>query len=179
MLFLAAALFPAGLGIWLSRRRLVRSHRAHFRAQAFDEMLDMERQRRAAFHRNVSVEPGRLDNPEQLDAGIAAMGDGELVDHGNAEAGLDQRAYGGAEARADGDVVTEFLARKYLRHDPPIGIVGIDADQRIADDLGSRDLLASREFVPRRYDAEQLARRQRQEIEAGMIEPVTHGDAIA
>ena len=34
-------------------------------------------------------------------------------------------------------------------------------------------------FVPARHDAEQLARRQRQEVEAGVIEPIAHGDAIA
>ena len=33
--------------------------------------------------------------------------------------------------------------------------------------------------MPRRHDAEQFAGRQRQEVEAGMIEPIAHGDAIA
>ena len=84
---------------------------------------------------------------QQFDAGIAAMGHGELVDHGDAEPGLDQRADRGAEPRPDGDVVVEFVAGEDLGHDPAIGIVGIDADQRIADDFGGRDLLAAGEFV--------------------------------
>ena len=50
------------------------------------------------------------------------MGDGELIDDGDAEAGLDQRADGGAEPRADGDVVVEFLAGEDLGHDPAIGV---------------------------------------------------------
>ena len=78
-------LFLPRPGIGLSRRRPARSHRPHFRTQTFDEMLDVKRQRRAAFHRNVSVEPCRLDDAQQFDAGITAMGDGKLVDHGNAE----------------------------------------------------------------------------------------------
>src|ERR1700752_3579828 len=32
--------------------------------------------------------------------------------------------------------------------------------------------------MPRRYDAEQLPRRERQEVEAGMMEPIAHRDAI-
>ena len=41
------------------------------------------------------------------------------------------------------------------------------------------DLLAARELVAGRHDAVQLARRERHEVEAGMIEPVAHGDALA
>ena len=40
------------------------------------------------------------------------MRDGELVDDGDAEPGLDQRADGGAEPRPDRDVVGQFIAAK-------------------------------------------------------------------
>ena len=40
------------------------------------------------------------------------MRDRELVDHGDAEPGLDQRADRGAEPRPDGDVVGQFLRAK-------------------------------------------------------------------
>src|SRR5271155_3803095 len=76
-------------------------NRAHLGAQTFDEMFDMQRERCTAFYRYVGIEPRRLGNPKQFDAGIAAMGDGELIDHRNSKAGLDQRADGGAEARLD------------------------------------------------------------------------------
>ena len=84
-----------------------------------------------------------LDDPQQFYAGKAAMGDGELIDHRDAEPCLDQRADRGAEPRPDGDVVVQFIAREHLGHDAPVGIVGIDADQRIADDFRRGDLLAA------------------------------------
>eukprot|EP01035_Chromulina_nebulosa_P055796 gene55796-76480_t len=54
------------------------------------------------------------------------MGDGELVDDGDAEARADQRAHRGAEAGPDGDVIGQLIAREDLSHDPPVGIVGVD-----------------------------------------------------
>ena len=77
-----------------------------------DEILDVQRQRRAALRRDVGVESGRLGDAQQLDAGVAAMGHGELIDDRDAEAGLDQRADRGAEPRPDGDVVAEVLRAK-------------------------------------------------------------------
>src|SRR6185312_12734935 len=62
-----------------------RSRRAHLRAQAFDEIFDMLRQRGAALHRDEGIEGRRLDDAQELDARHAAMGDGELVDDGDAE----------------------------------------------------------------------------------------------
>src|SRR5512134_497376 len=68
-------LFFAKPGIGLSRRGFGRLDRPHFRTQAFDEVLDVKRQRRSAFHRNISVEPGRLDYAQQFDAGVSAVRD--------------------------------------------------------------------------------------------------------
>src|SRR3954449_11509892 len=101
------------------RRRLPgrasrKSAGAHLRAQALDVVLDVKRQWRATLHRDPGIEFGRLGNAQQFDAGIAAMGDGELIDHGDAESGLDQRADRGAEPRPYRDVVAEFLARENL-----------------------------------------------------------------
>ncbi len=107
------------------------------------------------------------------------MGDGELIDHRDPEPGLDQRADRGAKPRPDRDVVAEFIAGEDFGHDAAIGVVGIDADQGIADDFRRRDLLAAGQLVAIGDDAEQFTRGQRQEVEAGMIEPVAHGDAIA
>src|SRR5947207_14732395 len=59
MLFSRFALFYARGGF--RRAFPARLDRAHFRAQALDEMLDMQRQRRAALHRDVGVELCRLD----------------------------------------------------------------------------------------------------------------------
>ena len=142
-------------------------------------MLDVKRQRRTALHGDVGIEFGRLDDTQQFDAGIATMRDGELIDHRDAEPRLDQRADRGAEPRPDRDVVAEFVAGKDLGHDPAVGIGGVDADQRIADHFRSRNLLAPGEFVSKRHDAKQFARCQRQEVEAGVVEPIAHGDAIA
>src|SRR6202163_3112952 len=89
-------------------------NRTHFRPQALDEMFDVERERRAAFHRDVSVESRGLGNPKQIDAGIAAMRDGELIDDCNSKTCLDQRADGCSETRSDGDVVGQLIAREYL-----------------------------------------------------------------
>ena len=57
-------------------------------------MFDVQRERRAAFHRDKSIEPGRLRNLKQFDAGIAAMRDGELIDDCNSKTCLDQRTDG-------------------------------------------------------------------------------------
>src|SRR5665213_4245348 len=100
------------------RAALARSELTHFRTQARDEMLDVQRKRRAAFHRDIGVEPGRLDNPQQFHAGIAAMRDRELIDHRNAEPGLDQRTDRGSETRPDGDVVGEFICLLYTSPSP-------------------------------------------------------------
>src|SRR6478609_5707362 len=89
-----------------------RLHRTHLGAQGLDEILDVKRQRRAALHRDIGVEPRRLGDLQELDAGIAAMGDRELVDDGDAESRLHQRADRRAEARANGDVVGEPVARE-------------------------------------------------------------------
>src|SRR6185436_3715251 len=140
----------------------------HFQTQAIDEMFGVKRQRRAALYRDVSIEFGGFDDPKLFDTGEAAMGDGELIDHGNTEPRLDQRADRRAEPRTDGYVVLEFLAGKDLGHDAPIGIGRINANQRITDDFRRRDLLAARKLMPDRHDAEQLARRKRQEVEAGV-----------
>jgi hypothetical protein len=53
---------------WNARRRLLRriscwAAGLHFRTQASDEMLDVKRQRRTTFHRDVSIELGRLNDP--------------------------------------------------------------------------------------------------------------------
>src|SRR4051812_36118248 len=156
-----------------------RLDRAHLRAQGLDEILDMKRQRRAALHRDIGVESRRLGDLDQLDAGIAPMGHRELVDDGDAEPRLDQRTDRGAEAGADGDVVLEAVAREDLGHDPPVGIVGIDADQRIGRDLGGGDLLAPGELVARRHDGIELARGERHEVEPGMLQAVAHRHALA
>src|SRR4051795_2440881 len=156
-----------------------RLDRAHLRAQGLDEVLDMKRQRRAALHRDIGIESRRLGDLDQLDAGIAPMGHRELVDDGDAEPRLHQRADRGAEAGADGDVVLEAVAREDLGHDPPVGIVGIDADQRIAGDLGGGDLLAAGELVARRHDAIELAGGERHEVEPGMLQAVAHRHALA
>ena len=75
-------LFPASTDCGALRSAARRLDRAHLGAQGFDEIFDVERERRAAFHGDIGVEPGRLGDLQQLDAGIAAMGDGELVDDG-------------------------------------------------------------------------------------------------
>lgn len=94
------------------------------------------------------------------------MGNGELIDDGDTQSCLDQRADRRAEPRTDGDIVVELLTRKDSGHDAPIGISRVNADQRIADDFRRGNLLASSKFMPDRDDAEQLARRKRQEVEA-------------
>src|SRR5216684_7749399 len=65
-------------------------NRTHFRPQALDEMFDVQRERRAAFDRDVGVEASGLGDPKQLNAGIAAMRDGELIDDRNSKTCLDQ-----------------------------------------------------------------------------------------
>src|SRR5712692_3240863 len=85
-------------------------NRTHFRPQALNEMFDVQRERRAAFHSDVGVEASGLGDPNQLNAGIAAMRDGELIDHRNSKTCLDQGTDGGAETRSDGDVVGQFMA---------------------------------------------------------------------
>src|SRR5712672_631002 len=77
-----------------------------------DEMLDVKRQRRAALHRDVSIEFGRFDDAQQFNAGETAMGNGELIDDGDTKPGLDQCADRGAEPGANGDIVVELLAGK-------------------------------------------------------------------
>src|SRR5258708_14682571 len=77
------------------------SYGAHFRPQAVNKMFDVMRQRRAALHCDISVELGRLGDAQQFDAGIAAMGDGELIDHRDPEPGLDQRADLESKTRPD------------------------------------------------------------------------------
>src|SRR5450631_4952226 len=93
------------------RRRTISAgfNGAHFGTQALDEMFDVERERGAAFHRNVSVESRGLGNPKQVDAGIAAMRDGELIDNCYSKTCLDQRTDGCSETRSDGDVVGQFI----------------------------------------------------------------------
>src|SRR6476660_6671803 len=98
-----------------------------------DEMLDVKRQRRTTFHRDVSIEFRGFDDPKQFDTREAAMGDGELIDDGDTEPCLDQRADRRAEPRTDSYIVLEFLAGKDLGHDAPIGIGRINANQRITD----------------------------------------------
>src|ERR1700756_1678551 len=75
----------------------------HLHPQRLDEMAGIRRERRAALDGDVGVETGRLLNFQQPDAGNAAMRHRELVDHGDPEARLHQRADGVAEAGADGD----------------------------------------------------------------------------
>src|SRR6202043_2931949 len=101
------------------RRRTIPAgfDRTHFGPQTLDEMFDVERERRAAFHRDVSVESGGLGNPKQINAGIAAMRDGELIDDCNSKACLDQRTDGCSETRSDGDGVAQLIAREYFGHD--------------------------------------------------------------
>src|ERR1700676_283061 len=137
----------------------------HFQTKAMDEMFDVKRQRRATLHRDVSLEFGRFGYTYQFETWKAAMGNRELIDDGDTEPGLDQRAHRGAEPRADGDIVVELLAGKDFGHDAPVGIRWVDADQRIADDFRRRNLLAACKWMPDRNDAEQLARRQRHEVE--------------
>src|SRR5216684_5390164 len=128
-------------------------NRTHFRPQALDEMFDVERERRAAFHRDVSVESSGLGNSKEINAGIAAMSDGELIDDRDSKTCLDQRTDGCSETRPDGDVVGQFIAREYLGHDAPIGIVGVDSDEWVADHFSGGDLFPSREFMSLRHDA--------------------------
>ena len=88
---------PGAVSAWVNR--------THFRPQALNEMFDVQRQRRAAFHRDVRVESRRLGDPKQVDAGITPMRDGELIDDRNSKTCLDQGTDGSAETRSDGDVV--------------------------------------------------------------------------
>src|SRR5216683_8266892 len=118
------------------------SDRLHLRTQAIDEELRMERQWRTPLDRDERVEERRLDDAQQLDARHAAMCHGELIDDGDPKPGLDQRADRSAEARLDGDVIGELMAGKDTRHDAAVGIVRVDADQRMTGHLGGGDLVA-------------------------------------
>src|SRR5260363_346918 len=91
----------------LRRRAAARLHRAHLGAQAIDEVLGIERQRRSTLDGDVGVETGRLGDLDELDARIAAMRHRELVDDRDAEPGLHERTDRGAEARLDRDVVAQ------------------------------------------------------------------------
>ena len=62
-------------------------------------MSGIGRQRRAALDRDEGIEAGRLRDLQKRHAGKAAMGYRKLVDDGNPEPGLDQRADGVAETR--------------------------------------------------------------------------------
>src|SRR5215475_8277201 len=106
------------------------------------------------------------------------MGKCELIDDSNTKPRLDERADGCAEPCTDGDIVVELLAGKDSRHDPPVGICRVNAYQRVADDIRRGNLLAACKLMPHRHDAEQLPRRKRQEVEAGVIEPIAHRNAI-
>src|SRR5882757_824134 len=75
----------------------------HFQPQATDEMFDVKRLRRAAFHRNVSFEFRRFDDWYQLEAGKAAVRNSELVHDGDTQSRLYQRADGRTKPRTDGD----------------------------------------------------------------------------
>src|SRR5450631_283402 len=144
-----------------------------------DEMFDVKRLRRATFHRNVSFEFGGFDDWYQFEAGKAVVRNSELVHDGDTKSRLYQRANGRAEPRTDGDVVIELLAAKDFGHDAPVRISWVNADQRITDDFRRRNLLAAGKWVTDRNDADQFARRKRQEVEAGVIEPIAHRNAIA
>jgi hypothetical protein len=76
---------------WHLRPRSISFEREglHFRTQALDEMLDVKRQRRAALHRDVSIEFGRFDDSQLFNAGETAVGNGELIDDGDTKPGLD------------------------------------------------------------------------------------------
>src|SRR5882757_433064 len=172
-------LFPGAAYGRLRRPISTESAGLHFQPQTMDEMLDVKRLRRTALHRNVSFEFGGFDDWYQFEAGKAAMGNSELVHDGDTQSRLYQRADGRAKPRTDGDVVFEFLAGKNFGHDAPVGISWVNADQRIADDFRRGNLLAACKWVTERDDAEQLARRKGQEVEAGVIEPIAHRNAIA
>ena len=81
----------------------------HFQTQAMDEMFDVKRQRGAAFHRDIGLEFRGFHNPQKFDTGEAAMCDGELVNDGDTEPCLDQRADRRAEPSPNGYIVLEFL----------------------------------------------------------------------
>src|SRR5258706_7558493 len=154
---------------WRPRFVLFEPEGLHFRTQAMDEMLDVKRQRRAALHRDVSIEFGTVDDAQQFNAGETAMGNGELIDDGDTKPGLDQDADRSAEPGANGDIVVELLAGKDFGHDATIGVSRINPYQRIADDFRCGYLLATRKFMAFGDDAKQLARRKGQEVEARVI----------
>ena len=83
----------------------------HLQTQATDEMFGVKRKRRAPLYRDVSIELGGFDDSKQFDTRKAAMGDGELIDDGDAEPRLDQRADRGTEPRSTTGIGDAIVAR--------------------------------------------------------------------
>lgn len=150
----------------------------HFQAQAMDKMFNVERQRRVTLDRDVGIQSGRLHDPYHFDTGEGAVSECELIDDSDTKSGLDERADCRAEPCADGDIVVELLAGKDFSHHPPIGICRVNANQWAADDFRRGKFLATRKLMPNRHNAKQLPRRERQEVEAGVIETIAHCNAL-
>ncbi len=91
----------------------------------------------------------------------------ELVDDGDTQAGLHQRADRGAESRLDDEIESEVLALEEPAHDAAIGVGRLDADHGVAHHVAGADLLPFRQRVVLRHDADEFPARERQEIHAG------------
>jgi len=74
-----------------------------------------------------------------------------------------QRTCGRAEPCADLELETELATGEYSDQYSPIGIVGINADQRMLGDLPRTYLPALCEHMTFRHDASEAARCQRLE----------------
>ena len=153
--------------------------RFHLLPEQRDEVLTVARQDGVATERDIGLELRRFDDRQGDDVRPGAGGQGELVDHRDAEPTSDQGAHHGAEARLDRDLVGEAEAREDAGHDAAVGIVGIDADQRMAHDVGSRDAALARQRMGLGHDAEQPALGQRLEGHHRMVEARAHGDGLA
>ena len=110
---------------------------------------------------------------------VVAGGDRELVDHCHTHALPYQRADRGAEPGPDRDVIGEPGVEENPGHDPSIGVVGIDADQRIGDDVPGHDGCSRGQRMALRHDAEQAPSGQRLEGQHRVIVVVAHRDHLA